>query len=118
MIFELNTVFTVTMKNKKQKGKIKMTAFFDSLLGFDLAVFEWVQSIQSHFLTAIMTTVTTLIAVVSVYIVAMVFSLDSVTGFALPMMVGLISGCYSSICIAGPLWVLWQKRKAAKAKKR
>ncbi len=37
-----------------------MTAFFDSLLGFDLAVFEWVQSIQSHFLTAIMTTVTTL----------------------------------------------------------
>lgn len=37
-----------------------MTAFFDSLLGFDLAVFEWVQSIQSHFLTAIMTTITTL----------------------------------------------------------
>ena len=37
-----------------------MTAFFDSLLGFDLAVFGWVQSIQSHFLTAIMTTVTTL----------------------------------------------------------
>ena len=37
-----------------------MTAFFDSLLGFDLAVFEWIQSIQSHFLTAIMTTVTTL----------------------------------------------------------
>lgn len=37
-----------------------MTAFFDSLLGFDLAVFDWVQSIQSHFLTAIMTTITTL----------------------------------------------------------
>ena len=37
-----------------------MTAFFDSLLGFDLAVFEWVQGIQSHLLTAIMTTVTTL----------------------------------------------------------
>lgn len=59
----------------------------------------------------IMTTVTTLIAVVTVYVVALVFSLDSVTGFALPMMVGLISGCYSSICIAGPLWVMWQKRK-------
>lgn len=59
----------------------------------------------------VMTTVTTLIAVVTVYIVAAVFSLDSVTGFALPMMVGLVSGCYSSICIAGPLWVLWQKRK-------
>ena len=37
-----------------------MTAFFDSLLGFDLAVFEWVQGIQNHLLTAIMTTITTL----------------------------------------------------------
>lgn len=37
-----------------------MTAFFDSLLPFDLSVFEWVQSIQSNFLTAIMTTITTL----------------------------------------------------------
>ena len=58
-----------------------------------------------------MTTVTTLIAVITVYVVALVFSLDSVTGFALPMMVGLISGCYSSIFVAGPLWVMWQKRK-------
>lgn len=66
----------------------------------------------------VMTTVTTLIAVISVYVVAMVFSLDSVTGFALPMMVGLISGCYSSICVAGPLWVLWQKRKASMPKKK
>lgn len=66
----------------------------------------------------IMTTVTTLIAVVTVYIVALVFSLDSVTGFALPMMVGLVSGCYSSICIAGPLWVLWQQRKAKNSKKK
>ncbi len=37
-----------------------MTAFFDALLPFDLSVFEWVQSIHSNFLTAIMTTVTTL----------------------------------------------------------
>ena len=37
-----------------------MTAFFDSLLGFDLAVFEWVQGIQNHLLTAIMTTIKTL----------------------------------------------------------
>lgn len=37
-----------------------MTAFFDALLPFDLSVFEWIQSIQSNFLTAIMTTITTL----------------------------------------------------------
>ena len=45
----------------------------------------------------------------------------SITNFSLPSLAGLISGCYSSICIAGPLWVWWeehrekiQKRKTGK----
>ena len=62
----------------------------------------------------IMTSVTTFTAILVVYILAYVFNIASVKGFALPMMIGVISGCYSSICIAGPLWVMWQKRKAAK----
>ena len=62
----------------------------------------------------IMTSVTTLAAILTVYIVATVFNIASVKGFALPMMIGVISGCYSSLCIAGPLWVMWQRRKAAK----
>ena len=62
----------------------------------------------------IMTSVTTLAAILTVYIVASVFNIASVKGFALPMMIGVISGCYSSLCIAGPLWVMWQNRKAAK----
>ena len=62
----------------------------------------------------IMTSVTTLSAIIVVYVVAVVYNISSVKGFALPMMIGLISGCYSSVCIAGPLWVMWQNRKAAK----
>ncbi len=62
----------------------------------------------------IMTSVTTFSAILIVYIVAAVFNIASVKGFALPMMIGVISGCYSSICIAGPLWVIWQNRKASK----
>ena len=62
----------------------------------------------------IMTSVTTLAAILTVYIVASVFNIASVKCFALPMMIGVISGCYSSLCIAGPLWVMWQERKAAK----
>lgn len=64
----------------------------------------------------IVTSVTTLAAITVVYVVASVYGLTSVQGFALPMMIGIISGCYSSICIAGPLWVTWQKRER-KAKK-
>ncbi len=60
----------------------------------------------------IMTSVTTFSAILIVYIVATVFNIASVKGFALPMMIGVVSGCYSSICIAGPLWVMWQNRKA------
>ena len=62
----------------------------------------------------IMTSVTTLVAILTVYIVASVFNIASVKGFALPMMIGVISGCYSSLCIAGPLWVMWQQRKEKK----
>lgn len=62
----------------------------------------------------VMTTVTTLSAILVVYIVAVFYNIASVQAFALPMMIGLISGCYSSICIAGPLWVMWQNHKKSK----
>lgn len=38
----------------------KYKALFDKFLDFDLAVFEWVQSIQGRFMTALMVTITTL----------------------------------------------------------
>lgn len=38
----------------------KYKALFDKFLGFDLAVFEWVQGLQNRFMTAIMVTITTL----------------------------------------------------------
>ena len=66
----------------------------------------------------IFTSLTTLIAIGTVLVVSMIFNISSVTSFALPMMIGVISGCYSSLCIAGPLWVMWQKhKKKAKASK-
>lgn len=60
------------------------------------------------------TSITTLTAIVSVFAFAIAFNIQSVVSFALPMMVGIISGCYSSICIAGPLWVMWQNHKKNK----
>ncbi len=67
-------------------------------------------SASSVLTRTICTSITTLVAIGTVYVVATIYGLDSVQGFALPMMIGVISGCYSSICIAGPLWVMWQKR--------
>lgn len=77
-------------------------------------------SINQCFTRTICTSITTLIAIGSVLAVSLIFNIESVVSFALPMMFGLITGCYSSICIACPLWVLWvkhsDKKKAIKRK--
>ena len=62
----------------------------------------------------VFTSITTLVAIGSVYAVCLVYNITSIQSFALPMMFGVISGCYSSICIASPLWVVWQQHKIAK----
>lgn len=48
-------------------------------------------------------------AIALVFIFALIGGLTSVANFALPMMVGIISGCYSSLTLPGTLWVTWQK---------
>lgn len=72
------------------------------------------KSATQVFRRTLCTSITTLSAIVAVLIFAVIFNIQSVITFALPMMVGVISGCYSSICIAGPLWVKWQNRKLNK----
>ena len=51
------------------------------------------------------------VSILMVYIFAMAGSIESIINFALPMTIGTISGCYSTVCIAGPLWAMWQMRR-------
>ena len=60
---------------------------------------------------SINTSVTTSISVLIMYIFAYVFGIESIKVFALPMMMGVLSGCFSSVCLAGPLWVSWKNNK-------
>ena len=71
-------------------------------------------STNQSFTRSINTSVTTIAAMLVVTIVAMVYGVQSILSFSLPMMVGLISGTYSTICIAGPLWVYLEERKSNK----
>lgn len=59
------------------------------------------------------------LAVLAVAIILMLLGSESVRLFSLAMVVGLIVGVYSSICIAAPLWAVLKNRsmKAAKNKK-
>lgn len=73
-------------------------------------------SINQSLRRSINTSLTTLIALACVCIFALVYGLDSIFTFAFPLMIGMVSGVYSTVCIAGPLWVIFEDKKAAKAK--
>lgn len=68
-------------------------------------------SISQSITRSVNTNIAVLLSVGLIYILAVANSIDSIQSFALPMAIGSISGCYSTICIAGPLWVMWKKHK-------
>lgn len=72
-------------------------------------VVEW--SISQTFSRSLNTSITTVMSMVCVLVMAILFGITSIRVFALPMLFGLISGCYSSVFLAGPLWVSLKKRK-------
>ncbi len=72
-------------------------------------------SINQTFKRNVITSVTTFLAVMTIVIVSELFGLQSLRTFAIPMAFGLISGGITSLCIAGPLWVIWKRRKLKKA---
>ena len=74
-------------------------------------------SINQSFSRSLMTTITTCCALGVVCAVSIFYRLDSIYTFAFPLLFGMISGVYSTICIATPLWVDWKQRKKAAGKK-
>lgn len=68
------------------------------------------KSINQSLRRSVNTSISTVACMAVVAVVALVFGVDTIVTFALPMIVGLIAGSYSSIFIAGPLWVRWQER--------
>jgi preprotein translocase subunit SecF len=59
-------------------------------------------------------TITTVMALVVVCVVCVATGLTSMTSFVIPMTIGMISGSYSTICIAIPLWVDWKNHSDKK----
>ena len=67
----------------------------------------------------VLTSLCTFLSLVVVLIVAMIYNIDTVVSFALPMMAGVAAGCFSSQFIAPNLFCMWQihKRKQMDAAK-
>lgn len=75
-------------------------------------------SINQTFTRNLFTTLTTFVAIMCVCIVAWVGGVTSIISFALPMAIGLVSGCYSSVFLSSPLWAAWKKVRSKKENKR
>lgn len=85
-------VFDRIRENKKHLKKVD----HDSLVN---------KSVSETMARSINTSLTTLLTILSLY----VFGVPAIKDFALPLVVGIISGTYSSIFIASPLWVVFDK---------
>ena len=75
-------------------------------------------SVNKVMIRNIVTTVTTVMAVLTIVVVSEVFGLTSLRTFAIPMAFGLLSGAVSSLFVSGPLWVIWKRRQAKKTSKK
>lgn len=88
----VDTEYTLRVENF-----YKNHAIFDKLLGFDLSVFEWIQSIQNKALTAIFVTITTLgdegIIFIALALVFLCTKKYRKIGFAMLIALGVMTIC-------------------------
>ncbi len=103
--YSINDTIVVFDRIRENRAKASSRADLAELIN---------RSITETLSRSVNTSVTTFIMV----FVLAVFGVDSVRQFAIPLIVGIISGCYSSVCIASPLWYFFcgkgeKKKKAA-----
>ena len=98
---------TIVRENRTLMGK---KASFEELVN---------RSVNQSARRTLITTITTVMALGVMCVVAKLYGLDSIFTFAFPLMMGMLSGVYTSLCVSTSCWVCWNGRKpAAKAKKR
>jgi len=67
-------------------------------------------SITSTLTRSIYTSLTTFVTIASLW----VLGVSSIKEFAMPLMVGILAGMFSSVCITGPLWYVMRQAKEKK----
>ncbi|MDW5300049.1 MAG: protein translocase subunit SecF [Sedimentibacter sp.] len=70
-------------------------------------------SINQTLTRSINTSITTGVSILVILLLAYFYNIDSIKIFAIPMFIGVISGCYSTLCLAGPMLVMWHKKQQA-----
>mgnify|MGYP002797988544 FL=1 len=69
------------------------------------------KSITQTLTRSVYTSFTTFVTIAALYVVGV----PTIKEFALPLMVGIVAGGFSSVCITGPLWYMMKVRSDQKA---
>lgn len=89
------------------------------LLGAKKSLSELVDlSVNQSLGRAAGTSFSTILAMAVVAVMGAIYGLTSIVVFAFPLIVGLVAGLYSSVCLAGSLWVYWKEKKDSGEKKK
>ncbi|NPC93508.1 protein translocase subunit SecDF [Bacillus sp. WMMC1349] len=103
--YSINDTIVTFDRIREQMKKRKPKSFKDLSYIVNL-------SLQQTFARSINTVLTVVIAVISLF----VFGAASITNFSVALLIGLLSGVYSSLYIAAQLWLVWKGRELKKAK--
>lgn len=102
--YSINNTIVVFDRIRENYGKNKRAPFAETVN----------MSIKQTLTRSINTTITTLLPVVMLFI----FGVTSIRQFTIPLMVGLVAGTFSSVFLAGPIWVMMKNLQAKRKHKK
>ena len=103
--YSINDTVVVYDRIRENRALMGKKASFEELVN---------QSVNQSARRTLVTTITTVMALGVMCIVAKLYGLDSIFTFAFPLMMGMISGVYTSLCVSTSAWVLWSERREKK----
>lgn len=103
--YSINDTVVVYDRIRENRGLMGKKTTFEELVN---------HSVNQSARRTVITTVTTVMALGVMCIVSKLYGLDSIFTFAFPLMMGMLSGVYTSLCVSTSAWVVWSERKGAK----
>ena len=106
--YSINDTVVVYDRIRENRALMGKKASFEELVN---------RSVNQSARRTLITTITTVMALGVLCIVAKLYGLDSIFTFAFPLMMGMISGVYTSLCVSTSAWMLWSARSPKSGKK-
>ena len=103
--YSINDTVVVYDRIRENRTLMGKKATFEELVN---------HSVNQSARRTIITTVTTVMALAVMCIISKLYGLDSIFTFAFPLMMGMLSGVYTSLCVSTSAWVLWTEHKQKK----